>query len=89
MEKKFDTIVVGGGAMGLSVSYNLLKLGVDNIVLEGDYLNAGSTGRNMGILKERIPYAIGEGNEALVKIAQKGLQLHENLSTETGINTFY
>jgi len=89
MSTKVDTVVIGGGAMGLSVGYNLLKKGLKTIVLEGDYLNAGSTGRNMGVLKERIPHAMGEGNEDLVRIAQKGLELHGKLSSETGINTFY
>lgn len=89
MSKKVKTLVIGGGAMGLSVSYNLLKRGMETLVLEGSYMNAGSTGRNMGVLKERVPHAMGEGNEDLVRIAQKGLKLHSNLSTETGINTFY
>jgi sarcosine oxidase subunit beta len=89
MSTDVETVVVGGGAMGLSVGYNLLKMGMKTIVLEGDYLNAGSTGRNMGILKERIPHAMGRGNEDLIRIARKGLQLHSKLSTETGINTFY
>lgn len=75
--------------MGLSVGYNLVKRGIETLVLEGDYLNSGSTGRNMGILKERIPHAMGKGNEDLVRIARRGLELHGNLSSETGINTFY
>jgi sarcosine oxidase subunit beta len=86
---KFDTVVVGGGAMGLSVGYNLLKRGVDAIVLEGSYLNAGATGRNVGVLKARNPYAVGNGNEDMVKLAKEGLRLHGALSSETGINTFY
>ena len=86
---KYETIVIGGGAMGLSVAYNLIKRGREAHVLEGDYLNAGSTGRNVGVLKARNPYAMGNGNEDLVKLAKEGLRLHANLSSETGINTFY
>lgn len=89
MSTKVETVVIGGGAMGLSVGYNLLKRGMNTIVLEGDYLNSGSTGRNMGVLKERIPHAMDKGNEDLIRIAQKGLALHGGLSSETGINTFY
>ena len=37
---KFDTVVVGGGIMGLGVAYNLLRKGKKVHVLEGDYLNA-------------------------------------------------
>jgi sarcosine oxidase subunit beta len=58
-------------------------------VLEGDYLNAGSTGRNVGVLKIRNHYAINNGNENLVELSKKGLELHEDLSSETGINSFY
>ena len=86
---KFDTIVVGGGAMGLSVAYNLLRRGRKIHVLEGDYLNAGSTGRNLGVLKARNPYAVGNGNKDLVKLAKMGLKLNAGLSSETGINTFH
>ncbi|MGD2201547.1 MAG: FAD-dependent oxidoreductase, partial [Candidatus Bathyarchaeota archaeon] len=89
MTGKIENLVVGGGAMGLSVAYNLIKKGREAHVLEGDYLNAGSTGRNVGVLKARNPYAIGEGNKDLVKLAEKGLRLHGGLSSETGINTFY
>lgn len=86
---KTETIVVGGGAMGLSVAYNLARRGRKVHVLEGDYLNAGSTGRNLGVLKARNPYAIGNGNEDLVKLAKEGLKLNADLSSETGINTFH
>ena len=86
---KYETLVVGGGAMGLSVAYNLMRRGREAHVLEGNYLNAGSTGRNVGVLKARNPYAIGNGNEDLVKLAKEGLKLHGNFSSETGINTFY
>ena len=89
MSKKIKTIVIGGGAMGLSVAYNILKRGKEAHVLEGSYMNAGSTGRNMGVLKTRIPHAMGNGNEDLVRLARLGLKLHSRLSSETGINTFY
>ena len=89
MTGTIENLVVGGGAMGLSVAYNLLKRGGKVHVLEGDYLNAGSTGRNVGVLKARNPYAIGNGNEGLVNLAKEGLRLHGGLSSETGINTFY
>ena len=75
--------------MGLSVAYNLLRKGKKVHVLEGDYLNAGSTGRNLGVLKARNPYAVGSGNKDLVKLAKLGLKLNAGLSSETGINTFH
>lgn len=75
--------------MGLSIAYNLFKKGRKAHVLEGNYLNAGATGRNVGVLKVRNHYALNQGNETLVELSKKGLDLHETLSSETGINTFY
>ena len=89
MADKIENLVVGGGAMGLSIAYGLMKQGKEAHVLEGSYLNAGSTGRGLGVLKARNPYAIGNGNKDLVKLAQEGLRLHGNLSSVLGINTFY
>jgi sarcosine oxidase subunit beta len=84
-----ENLVVGGGAMGLSIAYGLMKQGRETHVLEGSYLNAGSTGRGLGVLKARNPYAMGNGNEGLIKLAQLGLRLHGGLSSVMGINTFY
>ena len=89
MTDKIENLVVGGGAMGLSIAYGLMKQGRETVVLEGSYLNAGSTGRGLGVLKARNPYAMGNGNEDLVELAREGLRLHGNLSSATGINTFY
>jgi sarcosine oxidase subunit beta len=86
---KIEYLIVGGGAMGLSIAYGLQKRSRETYVLEGSYLNAGSTGRGLGVLKVRNHYAIGNGNEALVKLAHEGLRLHEGLSSRMGINTFY
>ena len=89
MTDRIENLVVGGGAMGLSIAYGLMKRGREALVIEGDYLNAGSTGRGLGVLKARNSFAMGNGNEHLVKLAQEGLRLHSNLSSATGINTFY
>ncbi len=83
MFSKSDVVVIGGGAMGLSVGYSLLRKGVKTTILEGSYLNSGSTGRNMGILKRRL------GSEDLVRLAVKGLELHKKLPSQLGVNTFF
>jgi sarcosine oxidase subunit beta len=89
MTKKVETLVIGGGAVGLSIAYNLMRKGKEAHVLEGDYLNAGATGRNVGVLKIRNHYALNNGNETLIELSKRGLEIHEDLSSETGINTFY
>lgn len=84
-----DVAVIGGGVMGLSVGYNLAKKGLNTIILEGEYLNAGSTGRNMGVLKERIPHGVDKVSEDLVQLAVKGINLHSELPSKLGYNTFF
>jgi sarcosine oxidase subunit beta len=84
-----DAIIIGGGVMGLSVGYSLLKKGLKTMILEGEYMNAGSTGRNMGILKERIPHALLKGNVEIIRLAEKSLSLHRRLPSQLGYNTFY
>jgi sarcosine oxidase subunit beta len=89
LTNRIENLIIGGGAIGLSIAYGLMKQGKQVVVLEGSYFNAGSTGRGLGVLKERNPYAIGNGNEDLVYLAREGLRMHSNLSSTTGINTFY
>jgi sarcosine oxidase subunit beta len=84
-----DILVVGGGAMGLSIAYNLAKKKKNVRVLESSYLNAGSTGRNVGIIRERLPHADEKSMQALIKLARQGAKMHETLTSTTGINTFY
>lgn len=76
-------VVVGAGALGLSIAYNLLIEGAEVVVIEGSYFNAGSTGRNMGIIKERL------GDEVLVKLAIESLKLHRKLPSQLGVHTFF
>lgn len=84
-----EILVIGGGAMGLSVAYNLAKKKKNVRILESSYLNAGSTGRNVGIIRERIPHADEKSQQALINLAKQGAKLHESLTSTTGINTFY
>jgi sarcosine oxidase, subunit beta len=46
MIKQADVVVIGGGVMGCSIAYNLVKLGVGKVaVIERRYLASGATGR--------------------------------------------
>jgi len=46
MKTSADIVIIGGGISGASIGYFLLKNGAKNVViLERDYLTAGSTGR--------------------------------------------
>lgn len=89
MSNKSDVIIIGGGAVGLSLAYNLLRQKINTVVLEGTYLNGGATGRNTGIIRPYPQQAIDSGDQNLIELAKKGLSIHQKLSTETGINIFY
>ena len=44
-----DVVVIGGGCVGLSALYHLASFGcTDTVLLEGDVLGAGSTGKAAG-----------------------------------------
>lgn len=85
----YETLVVGGGGMGLSIAFNLNKMKAPVHVLEGSYFNAGSTGRNTGLIRARNTYSIGAGHAEIVKLALEGMQLYSRLTSITGINLFY
>jgi sarcosine oxidase subunit beta len=87
--KNYDTLIIGGGGMGLSIAYNLKKMGKPFHVLEGSYYNAGSTGRNTGLVRARSTHSSGTGHADIVKLALEGMRLYSTLSSETGINLFY
>ncbi len=45
MNKSFDAIIIGGGIIGTGTGYYLSKKGLKVLLLEKDFLTAGSTGR--------------------------------------------
>ena len=84
-----EYLVIGGGSVGLSIAYNLMKDGKDVRLLEKGYLNAGSTGRNIGVVRERVSHKDPDMMRHLSKIATMGAKIHSSLPSQTGINTFY
>ena len=51
MKKNVKVLVVGGGAVGVSIAYHLAKAGwQDILLLERDELTAGSTWHAAGLL---------------------------------------
>ena len=81
MESKFDTIVVGLGAMGSASVYQLAKrrnrvLGIDQLEVPHDH---GSTHGESRIIRQ----AIGEGGQ-YVPLVLRSYELWRDLETETG-----
>lgn len=77
----YDVVVVGGGAHGLAIAYELAKRGIRDVaVLDRRYIGAGSSGRNMAIV--RADHRTPEG----VAFAKEALRLYGRLSQELDYN---
>ncbi|MCP4572279.1 MAG: FAD-binding oxidoreductase [bacterium] len=79
-----DAVVVGGGINGLTTAYELSKQGVKNIVvLEKNYIGAGSTGRCGGGIRQQWT------TEENIRLAQESVRMYENMSAELGYQVFF
>lgn len=81
---KFHTVVIGGGAVGLSVAYQLAKRGIaDVVVLDKDTLVKGATGRNGGGV--RAQWTTKEN----ILLARNSMKAFQTFAKDTGHNIFY
>ncbi|MGE5561069.1 MAG: NAD(P)/FAD-dependent oxidoreductase [Chloroflexota bacterium] len=77
MRNSASVVIIGGGINGVSVAYHLAKLGAkDIIVLEKDYLAAGSTGRCGAGVREQW------GTEMNCRLAQASIKKFERMNDE-------
>ncbi len=81
MKTHVRALVVGGGAVGVSIAYHLAKAGwKDSILLERDELTAGSTWHAAGLLPLfNMSYATSHIHDYSVKF-------YKGLENETGLN---
>ncbi len=64
----YDVVIVGGGAHGMAIAYELAKRGIHDVaVLEKSYIGAGGSGRNTTIVRAnyRTPEGVAFYKEAL------------------------
>ncbi|MFH1422008.1 MAG: FAD-binding oxidoreductase [Planctomycetota bacterium] len=79
MRKSAEVVIVGGGIIGTSVAYNLAKLGLnDVVVLEKDYLSAGSTGRCGGGMRQQW------STKTNILLARHSIETFKNFREEMG-----
>ncbi len=80
---KAQVVVIGGGAIGLSVAHELAKRGItDVLVLDKDTLVKGATGRNGGGVRAQWT------TEENIVLAKKSIEAFKRFSSETGHNIF-
>ncbi len=79
MKSKADIVIIGGGITGLSIAYNLVKRGENNIViLEKNYLGSGSTFRCGTGIRQQF------GDESNIKMMKRSVEIWKSLSDELG-----
>src|ERR687896_2397933 len=85
LKSRYDVVIVGGGAHGLSTAYYLAKNhGITDVaVLEKSYIGSGAAGRNTTII--RANYRTPEGAE----FYKESVKLYERLSIDLGFNLLF
>jgi len=80
MENSADIVIIGGGIIGISIAYNLAKLGGRNIMLfEKDLIAEGSTGLCAGGIRRQWT------TEVNMRFALNSFQIFQNFEEEFGI----
>ncbi|MCD6370211.1 MAG: FAD-binding oxidoreductase [Thermoplasmata archaeon] len=81
MKNKAKTVIIGGGIIGLSIAYNLAKLGAEDIVvLEKNYLGSGSTFRCGSGIRQQF------GDEANIKMMKRSVELWSRMEEDLGMD---
>ena len=84
LKDRYDVVVVGGGAHGVAIAYELANRGIRDVaVLDKSYLGAGGSGRNTTIV--RANYRTPEG----VAFYKESLRLFEGLAQELDYNLLF
>ncbi len=83
MRDHADVVVVGAGIMGLSIAYQLARLGVTNVtVVDKSYLCSGASGRNGGGIRAQW------SSEANVRLMQESIRMCRDFASEFKINVW-
>lgn len=84
MKGRTKVVVIGAGAIGLGVAWELGRRGeTDVVVLDRSHLNFGATARNGGGVRAQWT------TEANIALAQESIRRFDRLSQELGHNLFW
>jgi sarcosine oxidase subunit beta len=81
MRAEAEIAIVGGGIMGLATAYQLAALGcTDVVVLEGQHLAWGASGRNGGGVRQQW------STELNIRLMQESMEICRGFAQELGVN---
>src|SRR5947207_8095102 len=85
LKKRYDVVVIGGGAHGLATAYYLAKdHGITDVaVVEKSYIGSGASGRNTTIIRSN--YRTPEG----AAFYSRSVELYEGLSAKLDFNLMF
>ena len=90
IEKKVDVVVIGGGVIGISLAYGLLKQNATVFLLDKDDPQLTASRGNFGLVwVQSKGLGMPEYVEWCIEAADKWPRFSENLETETGIQLEY
>ena len=82
MRTHAQAVVIGGGVIGCSILYHLVKLGwTDVVLLERKQLTSGTTWHAAGLIAQL------RASANMTKLAKYSQELYGNLEAETGVAT--
>lgn len=80
MNKNYDAIIIGGGVIGTATGYYLSKRGLKVLLLEKDFLTAGSTGRCITGVRQQF------STPATIKASMHSVEIFKHLHEELGMD---
>ena len=84
MKEKYEIVIIGGGMVGASIAYHLLKLGARSVaIFEKSYISSGATGRCGGGIRQQW------STPNNVRLAMRSVQLFEKFKEEIGMDIEY
>ncbi len=84
LKRRYDVVIIGGGAHGLATAYYLKQHGITNVaVIERNYIGYGAAGRNTTILRSN--YKTDEG----ARFYDASVKLYEELSKDLNFNLLF
>ncbi len=83
LPERADTVIIGGGIMGLALAWNLARSGAGKVlVIERDYLCAGASGRNGGGVRAQWT------TPTLIELAKESIEFMKGFAQQLGINVW-